>query len=159
MLLFWQVSQRRPIDSEPGCRVCLNKHLSFFCSAPFSWRSGEKGAPRMCPRLCPRQCPSLNPRLCPRLCPRFCPSSVPALSQAALEPWSRRAERSRAGPGREYKRAALYRSHSRLWSLSTMKNSYKLFPELNHLTSWHLVVFNFVTIGTVHSSQSQFFIL
>lgn len=88
-----------------------------------------------------------------------CQPVCQALSQAALELWSHRAERSRAGPGREYKRAALYRSHSRLWSLSAMKNSYKLFPELNHLTSWHLVVFNFVTIGTVHSSQSQFFIL
>lgn len=128
----WQVSQRRPIDSEPGCCACLNKHLSFFCSARFSRHSGGKGAPRMWPSAAP--------------------ASVPGSPGAG-------GQHSPAGRGREYKRAALYRSHSRLWSLSTMKNSYKLFPELNHLTSWHLVVFNFVTIGTVHSSQSQFFIL
>lgn len=81
------------------------------------------------------------------------PSQAAAAAEATV---SQSTNAVKLGPLNEYKRTALYRLRPR--SLSTRKNSYKLFPELNHLTSWHLVVFNFVTIGTVHSSQSQFFI-
>lgn len=84
------------------------------------------------------------------------PASHPAATTAATEPQSTTAAEP---PVDKYKQAPLYPSSSRLGSLSTMKNSYKLFPELNHLTSRRLVVFNFVTIVAVHSSQSQFFIL
>lgn len=43
-----------------------------------------------------------------------------------------------------------------VWSSQPWKHSYKLFPELHQATSWHLVVFNFSTIGTVHSPPAQF---